>query len=79
MLQCLITYMSVYVLYVQARGTSAQPLLESMYRQTVVLVDELKKQSVPASLVLDVQRMCLTGAAAAAAADDSKKGSAPRQ
>jgi hypothetical protein len=45
----------------QARGTSAQPLLESFYRQAVVLLDELKRQGMPSALVLDVPKLCLEG------------------
>lgn len=55
--------MLVAVLLAQARGTSAQPLLEALYRQAVVLLDELKRQGVPAALVLDVPAMCLRGEA----------------
>lgn len=61
----------------QARGTSAQPLLETMYRQTAVLVDELKRQGVPAALVLDVPGLCLTGTAAAAAGSSKKAAASP--
>lgn len=71
---CLLIPAGLLIHILQARGASAQPLLETLYQQTVVLVDELKKQSVPASLVLDVQGMCLTGAAAAASR--SRKGAA---
>ncbi|WIA15425.1 hypothetical protein OEZ85_002076 [Tetradesmus obliquus] len=49
----------------QARGTSAQPLLESVYRQAVGLLDELKRQGSPAALVLDVPKLCLSGPATA--------------
>jgi hypothetical protein len=42
----------------QARGGSGQPLLECAYRQAVVLVDELKRNSLPAALVLDVPSIC---------------------
>lgn len=42
----------------QARGSSGKPLLECVYRQAVVLVDELKRANVPAALVLDVAGMC---------------------
>lgn len=43
----------------QARGSSAVPLVELMYRQTAVLLDELKRQGLPAALVLDVPGLCL--------------------
>jgi hypothetical protein len=51
----------VLVIAMQARGTSAQPLLESIYRQAVVLLDELKRQGTPSAVVLDVPALCLKG------------------
>jgi hypothetical protein len=42
----------------QARGSSGKPLLECAYRQAVVLVDELKRISLPAALMLDVPGIC---------------------
>ncbi|KAF6266424.1 hypothetical protein COO60DRAFT_452801 [Scenedesmus sp. NREL 46B-D3] len=58
----------------QARGMSAQPLLESYYRQAVVLLDELKRLGVPSALVLDVPALCLTGPAAVQQQQQQHKG-----
>jgi hypothetical protein len=58
----------------QARGTSAQPLLEAFYRQAVVLLDELKRQGMPSALVLDVPKLCLTGMAALQQQQQQRKG-----
>jgi hypothetical protein len=60
----LAAYNYLCCLLMQARGTSAQPLLEAFYRQAVVLLDELKRQGMPSALVLDVPKLCLTGPAA---------------
>lgn len=53
----------------QARGTSGKPLLESAYRQAVVVVDELKRIGLPAALVLDVPGLCCPTSSSSATAE----------
>ncbi|KAF8056475.1 Ranbp10 [Scenedesmus sp. PABB004] len=58
----------------KARGTSAQPLLECIYRQAAVALDELRRGGLPAAQVLDPAALCLGGGAGSSAAAAARRG-----
>jgi len=55
-----------------ARGRPAAPALERLYRQTAVVLEELKKAHEPRALVLDAQGICLQAQAQAGGGGSGK-------